>query len=169
MQIDRYVQRFSGFEHRPEERVVEVAAVDVAVDQRTDEAVLAHRPLQFGYRSVGVAHRQGGKPEKTVGVLGGRGDHGVVGLPGQLDGLRYLDGLDAGDVGQDLHVDTGRIHRGDSPLPQVFNAWRGPTASAPAHVEQFARAVGVSVRDSRERVVLLEGNDLHQPTLTERI
>jgi len=102
-------------------------------------------------------------------MLGGRGRRGIVGLPGELDGLRYLDGLDAGDVGEDLHVDTGRIHRRDAPLPQVFNAWRRPTASAPALVEQFAGAVGVSVRDSRERVVLLESNDLHDPTHTERI
>ena len=50
-------------------------------------------------------------------MLGGGSDHGVVGLPGQLDGLRYLDGLDAGDVGEDLHVDTGRIHRRDAALP----------------------------------------------------
>jgi hypothetical protein len=72
-----------------------------------------------------------------------------------------FDGLDAGDVGEDLHVDTGRVHRGDAALPQVFDARRRPTASAPAHVEQFARAVGVRVRDSRERVVLLESNDFH--------
>jgi hypothetical protein len=161
MQIDRHTQLFGGFEHRPEELVVEEPAVDVPVDQRADEAMIAYGALQFGRGGARVAHRQGGETEEPVRIRRDGADHRIVGLPGQFDSQRYLDGLDAGHVGQDLHVETGRIHRGDPLLPQVKDARRRPTATATRLVEDLAGAVGVRVDDGRQRVVLLERNGLH--------
>ena len=165
MQIDRHSQRFGGLEHRPEELVVEVAAVDVTVDQGADEAVVADGALEFGDGGLRVAHRQGGEPEEPAGMLGDRGDDRVVGLSGQFDGLRELDGFDAGHVGQDLHVDAGSVHRGDPPLAEVFDARRRPLWTVRRLVDQFLRAVGVCLGNARQRVVLLERDDLHASEL----
>jgi hypothetical protein len=111
-------QLFGGFEARPEELIVQETAIHVAVDQRADEAVVAHGALQLGRGGVGVAHRQGGESEEPVRIRRAGVDHRVVGLPGQFDGQRYLDGLDSGHVGEDLHVETGCVHRGDPLFPR---------------------------------------------------
>ena len=120
----------------------------------------AHGAFQFGRQRRRGAHRRGGKAEEPVGVLGGRGDHGIVGLPGQLDGLRSLDGLDAGNVGEDLHVDAGGIHRRDPTSPRSSMPGGGQPCR-PCSRRTVSRAVGVRVGDGRQRVVLLESNDFH--------
>lgn len=74
-------------------------------------------------------------------MLGDRGRDSVVGPRGQLDRQRHLDGLRAGNVRQDLHVDAGGVHRGDPLLTQIEDAGWPPVVRAAVPEAAVAHSV----------------------------
>jgi hypothetical protein len=114
------------------------------------------------------------KPRNRSGYFETRSCDGVVGLRGELDRERRLEGLWAGGgVREDLHVDPRRVHSGDAPLAQVVDACRPAALRVrleasgllPDVVDQFARIVPIRLLNSRKLVVLLETDDLHGDAL----
>ena len=57
MQVDGHAERFGTFKHWPEELVVKVTPVDVAIYQCTHEAQVADGALELAGCSRGVEHR----------------------------------------------------------------------------------------------------------------
>jgi hypothetical protein len=122
MQVDRHVEGFGAFKHRPEELVVKVAPVDVAVDQCPHETLVVDDALELARGGLRVAHRQGGEAEEPLGILRDRSCDIVVRLPGQLDRERWLEGLGArGGVREDLHADPRLVHSRDPSLAQIVD------------------------------------------------
>ena len=96
MQVDRHVESFGAFEHRPEELVVKVTPVGVAVGQCSHKTLVADDALELDHGSLQVAHRQGVEAEEPLGILRDRGRDSVVRLLGQVDRERRLEGLEEG-------------------------------------------------------------------------
>jgi hypothetical protein len=78
----------------------------------------------------------------------------------------------------DLHIDTGRVHRGDPPLTQITDAcrplalWVGvEEASRVLQRVERRRECSVRIRfgDSWMSVVLLDTDDLHDISLTNAV
>jgi hypothetical protein len=57
MQVDGHAERFGGFKHGPEELIVKVTAVDVAIYQCAHETQLTDGALELAGCSSGVEHR----------------------------------------------------------------------------------------------------------------
>jgi hypothetical protein len=55
--ISKHPDRFGAFKHWPEELVVKVTPVDLAIYQCAREAQVAHGALEFAGCSRGVEHR----------------------------------------------------------------------------------------------------------------
>jgi hypothetical protein len=69
MEINGDLERFCTLENRPEKFVIEIAALDMTIDERSLEAIIIDRSIQFGGRCIGVCGRKRGNAPKRVGRL----------------------------------------------------------------------------------------------------
>ncbi len=120
MQVDRHVERLRALEDRPEALVVKKDAVGEPVDHRAFETELGGALELVGrrLRVAGGQRREGGEAFR---VGGDDRIEPVVDAAGQRDRFRtgkFLCRRRA--VGQDLHVDPGRVHLLDPQLAHVI-------------------------------------------------
>lgn len=121
MQIQRHAQIGCRRQQRREVRVIEEPAVDKPVDHGAAKTESSHRSLQFGRRSLRIAHRQRGESGEPMRMC--RNDFGqiVVGLTNHIHGLSCRQRFGAGHrVGQHLHVDARGVHVGEAACAKVF-------------------------------------------------
>ena len=120
MQINRHAELFRGFEDRPKELVVEIAPAVVAVDHGAGEFLLAHAPLELLRGLVRFSGRQHGKATDALWIFLDRGGEEIVGVADDCRRVGLLQLLDArrGER-DDLHVDAGRVHGGDTLVAEV--------------------------------------------------
>ena len=67
MQVNRHVESFGAFEHWPEELVVEVTPVDVAVDECPLETPVADEALSSLAAAAGLSIGKVAKPRSRSG------------------------------------------------------------------------------------------------------
>ena len=84
MEVNRYLECFGAFQNRPEELVVEVAALGMAADHCPLEAVFTDHALQLVGGSVRSRGRQVGESGKTARVAPHRVRDDVVYIAGHL-------------------------------------------------------------------------------------
>ncbi len=120
MQVDGYVQRCGGFQHRQELRLIEEVAHDVRVDYQRVEAELAHGALDFLHGIGGIVRCEYAHAREALRILADGFGQLVVGVDGQRTGLGRREYLHA-RRGQCQHrmVDAGSIHVGDALSPDV--------------------------------------------------
>src|ERR1700756_4224450 len=82
MKIDRDVERFCTFEDWPEEFIVQIAALNMAVDHGSLKEAVKDRALQLGDRGLRIGIRQGRKCGKAGGIGPDCLRDTIVGLPG---------------------------------------------------------------------------------------
>src|SRR5580658_976613 len=127
MQVDGHAERFGAFKYGPEELVVKVTSVDVAIDQCAHEAQVADGALELAGCRRRVDHWQCGKSEESVRILRDRRRYGIVRQSSKFPRERRLKALCARRrVREDLHIDTGLVHKSDPPLAQIKDARWAP-------------------------------------------
>ena len=163
VQIDRDIKRVGAFENRPEEFVVEVAAANVAVDQRALEAVLAHRALQLVGGLVRNRGRQRGETGEARRMLLHRFRQHIVGVARQRERVGGLQLLGARRIErQHLHIDAGRVHFRQSVGADVAELFEDFGAAGAGFQNIFFELPPGAIEKSRRRKVLFKGYGAHE-------
>jgi hypothetical protein len=121
MEVQRHGQSFRRRPHLVVQRLVQVVALQVVVDQRPAKAELADAPTQFVGGRRRILHQQGREPAEPVRMSGYDLSQVVIGQPGiRPRGRRILAALQARDgEGQHLDVDARCVHLWQPELGEV--------------------------------------------------
>src|SRR3974390_925123 len=98
MQVDRDIEGFGALPDWREERVAQIAAPRLAIDERALEALLPDSAIQFIGRLLRGRDRQGGKGRKAFWIFLHRVSEEVVRLAGDRNLLLHVGLLDPGSI-----------------------------------------------------------------------
>ena len=129
MQIDRHIERFGALQDRPEERVVEIAAAMVAVDDRALEAV-ADRAFQFvgGLPGAAIGNGQGRQSASDAFSPPRRGNRSLRARSRSASASSNCS--TPGIERQHLHIDAGGVHLGHAPVADIAKLFEELGAAA---------------------------------------
>jgi hypothetical protein len=143
--------------------MVEKEAARGAVNHNTNKAKLADRSIELACGGFRILQVDGGKGGETLGVGLDRGGQSIVQIPrkrGSRGGVKTVH-VAAGKR-EHLHVDTGGIHGGEAPGPEVYQLLANCADVCIHEAALVARVHGLKI--GRSRGVFLEGDGTHERT-----
>lgn len=162
MEINRDIECFGTLENRPEKLIVEITAVDMAINKNSLETVVMDGSLQFGGSADGVDCRQGGKSAETSRMA----PHGVrqviVGFTRDRRCFHSFELLCAGGgKRQYLHVDVSGIHFRDPLIAKVAELLKKFTGLTAKFQSLLFEPAPWAIEESRTRKMLFKGYGPH--------
>ncbi len=122
MDVDAAVERFGGFEDRPELGIVEIFVVGVAVDHEAVQAELVDRALHLLGGALGAVRREAGEAGEARRIFLAESGEDVVGEDRQLHRGVGVEHLHAGrGEREQVHVDAQLVHLPEATSSAIRN------------------------------------------------
>ena len=166
MEIYRDIERFGTLENRPEEFVIEITTLNMAIEERSLETVIPVGSLQFGGSGIGVCGRQRGKSGETSRMTPQGIGKEIVRFAGERQGLSNVELLCAGrSKRQYLHVDVSGVHFGDPLVSQLAELFQEFRRGAAEFQSLFSESSTRTIEESRAREMFLQGYRSHKRSI----